>query len=438
MKIVSLCLLVSVTILPDAFAQSAQGKSKPVSVKILIDSLDKALDRVYIFPDKSQVMASYLKAQLKKGVYKNIADPKLLADKIGSDLQTAHKDGHLRIHYDPEFSARAATQQKNSGPPDLAGAIRNAKEENFSFRKVEILDGNIGYVLFQGFNGFIEEAKPTLTAAFRFVANTDAVIIDLRNNGGGSPWMVKQISSYFYKERTRLNDIYERRRNKTMEFWAEPESADTMKLSMPLYILTSKHTFSAAEDFTYAMQVNKRATIVGETTGGGAHPTGPVDVGQGFVVDIPFARSINHITKTDWEGTGVVPDIAVGSDEALLKAHGLALQAQLNAATSEQKKKQIEWSVRSLKVHEYTTTTDNASHTSYIGEYGGKFTITTKDAKLYLHDFNGRTFLMKPIEGSLFLVADWLQAEFLTSATGTVSLKLLGKPGWEDIYERTK
>ena len=436
MKYTFLCLMVCVALLNNALAQSAAGKSKPVSVKVLIDSLDKALDRIYIFPDKSQVMGNYLKSQLKKGAYKNISDPKLLADRIGGDLQNAHKDGHLRIHYDPEFAARAAAQQKNSGPPDFTEAIKQAKEENFLFRKVEILDGNIGYVLFQGFNGFIEEAKPTLTAAFRFVSNTNAVIIDLRNNGGGSPWMVKQICSYFYQERTRLNDIYERRRNKTMEFWAEPELADTMKLSMPLYILTSKHTFSAAEDFTYAMQVNKRAVIVGETTGGGAHPTGPVDVGQGFIMDIPFARSINHITQTDWEGTGIVPDIAVAGDDAMQKAHVLALEAQLTAAKTEEKKKQIQWSMRALKAHDYATT-DNTIYEKYAGEYG-KFSITLKDAKLYLHDFNGRTFLLKPIEGSLFLATDWLQAEFLTSASGAISLKLLGKPGWEDIYERTK
>ena len=436
MRYIFLYIIICGTLLNSALAQSATEKTKPVSAKILIDSLDRALYRIYIFPDKSQVMGNYLKSQLKKGVYKNISDPKLLADKIGADLQSVHKDGHLRVHYDPEFSAQAAAQQKNSAPPDLTEAIKRAKEENFSFRKVEILDGNIGYVHFQGFIGFIDEAKPTLTAAFRFVSNTDAVIIDLRNNGGGSPWMVKQICSYFYKERTRLNDIYERRRNKTMEFWAEPELADTMKLSMPLYILTSKNTFSAAEDFTYAMQVNKRAIIVGETTGGGAHPTGPVDIGQGFIVDIPFARSINHITKTDWEGTGVVPDVAVAADDALRKAHALALEAQLNVAKTEEKKKQIQWSMRALKAHE-DITTDNPLYTKYAGEYG-KFSITLKDNKLYLHDFNGRTFLLKPIEGSLFLATDWLQAEFITSATGSVSLKLLGKPGWEDIYERTK
>jgi hypothetical protein len=436
MKYTFLCILVCVALFNNARAQSATGKSKPVSVKILIDSLDRALDRIYIFPDKSKMMGSYLKSQMKKGAYKNISDPKLLADKIGSDLQTIHHDGHLRIHYDPEFLAREAAQQKNSGSPDFTEAIKQAKAENFAFRKVEILDGNIGYVLFHGFNGFIEEAKPTLHAAFRFVSNTDAVIIDLRNNGGGSPWMVKQICSYFYQERTRLNDIYERRRNKTMEFWAEPELADTMKLSMPLYILTSKHTFSAAEDFTYAMQVNKRAIIVGETTGGGAHPTGPVDVGQGFVVDIPFARSINHITQTDWEGTGVVPDIAVAADDALRKAQTLALEAQAATATTDEKKKQVQWSLRALKAHEYTST-DNTIYEKYAGTYG-KFSVTLKEAKLYLHDFNGRTFLLKPVEGSLFLATDWLQAEFLTSASGSISLKLLGKPGWEDIYERTK
>ena len=116
-----------------------------------------------------------------------------------------------------------------------------------------------------------------------------------------------------------------------------------MKLSMPVYILTSKRTVSAAEDFTYAMQVNKRATIIGEATGGGAHPTGPVYIGQNFVVDIPFARSINHITKTDWEGTGVRPDVSVSDEMALVKAQELILTARLVSAKTDQEKKQAQW-----------------------------------------------------------------------------------------------
>jgi retinol-binding protein 3 len=416
-----------------AFAQPATAQ-KPVSVKILVDSLDRALHRIYIFPDKSKVMGDYIKEQLRKGAYRDITDPKQLAGRLGSDLQAAHKDGHLRIHYDPGFTARAAASRQ-SGPPDMEEALRQSREENFSFKKLEILDGNIGYVEFQGFNGFVDEAKPTISAAFGFLANTNAIIIDLRRNGGGSPPMVKYIASYFYKERTRLNDIYERRRNKTMEFWAEPEAAGNMKLSMPLYILTSKHTFSAAEDFSYAMQVNKRATIVGDTTGGGAHPTGPVDVGQGFVIDIPFARSINHITKTDWEGTGVLPDVAVTADRSLATAQALALNAQLADAKTDAQKKQIGWSLNALKAHGYDKTVDVAMLRKYAGEYG-RFSISLKDDQLSLHD-NKRVFSLLPITGSVFLAADWLQVEFITRDDGKVAMKFIGK-SWEDIYEKMK
>lgn len=419
-----------------AFAQTDTSVVEPVSSKLLVDSLTNALHRIYIFPDKSQIMADHIKGQWKKGIYNKIKDPKTLAEKLSSDIQSVHRDGHLRIHYDPEFTSRLSKTPQQTEMTDVSDAIKKAKAENFSFRKLEILDGNIGYVQFYGFIGFIEEAKPIITSAFRFLSNTNAIIIDLQKNGGGSPWMVKQIASYFYAERTRLNDIYERRKNQTMEFWAEPEVAENMKLSMPVYILTSKNTFSAAEDFTYAMQVNKRATIVGDTTGGGAHPTGPVDIGQGFVVDIPFARSINHITKTDWEGTGVLPDVPIPAGQALQTAHKLALKSQLQGATPEGKKK-IEWILDALKVHGYDNTVDVRSLQKYVGEYG-EFKITLKDNQFYLHDMHKRVFNLRPIMGNLFLADDWLQVEFLITTENKLAVKFLGKPGWEDIYAKTK
>lgn len=416
---------------------STQNQDKAVDSKILIDSLTNALTRIYIFPEKSKLMGDHLKDQLKKGTYKNISDPKLLAERISSDIQSVHRDGHLRIHYDPEFSVRIQKTPQLELPPDRQEEVNKAKAENFSFKKLEILNGNIGYVQFHGFIGFIEEAKPTITASFRFLSNTNAIIIDLRKNGGGSPWMVEQIASYFYQERTRLNDIYERRNNKTMEFYAEPEAAENMKLSMPIYILTSKNTFSAAEDFTYAMQVNKRAVIVGETTGGGAHPTGPVDIGQGFVVDIPFARSINHITKTDWEGTGVIPDVSVPAEQALVAAQKLALETQLLNAKTPAQKKQMAWLISALNVHDYDGTVDLQALKKYTGEYG-QFSISFKEGQFYLHDFHGRTFNLKPISGALFLADDWLQVEFLPEQENSLSMKLLGKAGWEDVYVKTK
>jgi hypothetical protein len=327
----------------------AQTLAKPISVKTLIDSIDHALNNNYIFPAKSKLMADKLKSQYKKGAYGSLKDPFQIKHAIENDLKSVHQDGHLHLNYDPVWAERLKAPRHLKSTRDDSIALQQGKADNFYFNRVEILNGNIGYVQFRGFHGFVKEAKSTISAAFRFVKNTDAVIIDLRTNGGGSPRMVKQIASYFVKERTHLNDIYERKRNETEEFWADPKDADSVSLLMPIYVLTSKSTFSAAEDFTYAMQVNKRAVIVGDTTGGGAHPTDVFAIGQGYVMSVPVARSINPITKTDWEGTGILPDVPVRAEEALVKAQELILLNKLSSLSSDQEKEQVQLKIFALR-----------------------------------------------------------------------------------------
>jgi len=343
-SITSVCL-----ILLSSLKISAQTPAKPISVKVLVDSIDHALSNNYVFPEKAKLMTNQLKGQLKKGAYGSLKDPFQIRQALENDLKSIHQDGHLHLNYDPVWAERLqAPRQKRSNRDDSV-ALQHGKMENFYFNRVEILNGNIGYVQFRGFHGYVKEARPTISAAFGFVKNTDAVIIDLRTNGGGSPRMVKQIASYFVSERTHLNDIYHRKHNETEEFWADPKDADSVTLLMPVYILTSKGTFSAAEDFTYAMQVNKRAVIVGETTGGGAHPTDVFPIGQGYVMSIPVARSINPMTKTDWEGTGVIPDVPVRADNALVKAQELILLNKLSNLSDEQEKEQIQLKIFALK-----------------------------------------------------------------------------------------
>jgi retinol-binding protein 3 len=413
-------------------------KEKPISAKALVDSLSSKLYNTYIFPDKSLLMGNYLRQQLKKGAYKNITDPKNLAQKLRDDIQSVHPDAHLNIAYDPEFAAELL-QPGPTGPRPLDSAeLRGAIADNFGFRKTEILNGNIGYVQFTAFSGLVDQAMPVLNSAFGFVSHTQAIIIDLRDNGGGSPWMVARIASFFAQEKTRLNDIYERQRDTTVAFYADPTLAQNMKLSQPLYILTSKHTFSAAEDFTYAMQVNKRAIIVGDTTGGGAHPTRPFPIGQGFVASIPFARSINHITKTDWEGTGVRPDVPTTTDKALLEAQLHFLNQQLATTPDITGKNKIRWAMNYLKVHAYGANTDTSAFTTYCGQFKD-FNISIKDNKLFCLGRFGRTFYLTPIDGRLYLGLDWLQLEFLSDSKGKIThLKLLGKAGWEEVLERNK
>jgi C-terminal processing protease CtpA/Prc len=165
---------------------------------------------------------------------------------------------------------------------------------------------------------------PTVVAAMAFVAHTDALIFDLRTNGGGDPQMVTYIASWLFDHPTHLNDLYNRHEDSTTQFWTLAYVPGDRIASQPVYVLTSKQTFSGAEEFCYDLKNQKRATLVGETTGGGAHPVSGHLVADYFMVGVPFAKAINPISKTNWEGTGVEPDFKVSADEALTTAEKLA------------------------------------------------------------------------------------------------------------------
>jgi len=167
----------------------------------------------------------------------------------------------------------------------------------------------------------------TAAAAMNLLANTDALIIDLRKNGGGDPAMVQLVCSYLFSQRTHLNDIYSRPDNRTEEFWTKTDMPGKPYGDKPVFVLTSSRTFSGAEEFSYNLKNLNRATIVGETTGGGAHPVNARRLGKDFLIMVPFARAINPITKTNWEGTGVKPDVEVPAAQALKVAHLLAVRA---------------------------------------------------------------------------------------------------------------
>ena len=153
-----------------------------------------------------------------------------------------------------------------------------------------------------------------------FLADSGTLIIDLRDNHGGRPEMVTLMASYLFAVPTHLNDVYQRSDNSTRESWTTANVAGKRFLDKPVYLLTSRRTFSAAEDFSYALKNLKRATVLGESTGGGAHLIGPHRINDHFFIIVPIGRSISPITKTDWEGTGVEPDIKVPAADALDEA----------------------------------------------------------------------------------------------------------------------
>jgi len=196
-------------------------------------------------------------------------------------------------------------------------------ETNCGFRSVEQLEGNVGYLRLDAFEDPVL-CESTVAAAMTFVGGTQALIVDLRENGGGKAPMVASIASYLFDRRTHLNNFWTRLTGKTQSFWTRDSVAGRrFGGNKPVYVLTSAHTFSAAKEFAYDLQSLKRATIVGETTAGGAHPTSEATIDDHFAIMLPWGKPINPVTGTDWEGVGVVPDVRVPASEALTTAQRL-------------------------------------------------------------------------------------------------------------------
>ena len=291
----------------------------------VIDGVLSALDRAYVFPEKAAEMTRAMRARVQRGEYDTITSAIAFADSLTRHLQAVSHDLHLRVRYDdraPQQGGRSAGPQR----PPL---------ENFGIGAPERLAGNVAYLELRSFGYPADVVEDAVARALGGVADADALIIDVRRNGGGSPQMVALVSSYLFgPDSVHLNSLYFRPADRTDHFWTRSSvRGGRFGPAKPVYVLTSRRTFSAAEEFTYNLQSLKRATIVGDTTGGGAHPGGVERVHPNFGVFVPSGRAINPITRTNWEGTGVRPDMPVASDRAREAAHLAALRLLASRAT---------------------------------------------------------------------------------------------------------
>lgn len=309
---------------------AAKGDLAAAIVKLDGDAVGKAVDAVadglagYVFADKAAAMANAIREARNAGSYAGVGNGHALARRLTDDLVAVSGDKHLGVVYSASVLPPRESRWEPT-PEEVEAAKERAARDNFGFPVAEIRDGNVGYLMVLGF------APPELSAdavaeTMSKLAEADVLIIDLRQNGGGSPHGVALVTSYLFGNKpVHLNDIYNRSKNSTESFHTSPDvPGRKFGPKKPVYVLTSARTFSAAEEFSYNLQARKRATIVGETTGGGAHPTDFVRASDHWAIALPTARAINPVTKTNWEGVGVKPDVEVPADHALDKALELA------------------------------------------------------------------------------------------------------------------
>lgn len=400
MRLTTASLLALLTLAASAAAQPAAidaGEKREV-----VEAAARVLERDYVFADVAQKMGTAIREQLQTGRYDAILTKDDFAARLTEDLRAVSHDRHLRVLHAPEFV------RNRQQPPDDAARqaseawrARRERQGNFAFREVKVLPGNVGYVRFDGFSDS-PGAFPVAVGAMAFLANSDAVIIDLRSNGGGSPQMIQLLSTYFFEGEPRhLNSFEYRGANTIEQTWTLPFVPGARRPDVPLYVLTSAGTFSAAEEFTYNLKNLQRATIVGETTGGGAHPVRTEPLTADFAIGVPFARAVNPISKTNWEGTGVEPDVKVTAEAALDTAHRLALERLATSETDQRATRFYRWALDEVVARQQPVILEAEALQRYAGTFGQRV-IAVEGGQLYYQRGSGRKMRMIPMGPDLF------------------------------------
>ncbi len=303
----------------------------------IITSIIDELEQGYVFLEKAVKIGKILRRHQKKNKYKTISDANEFAAILTEQLQQETGDKHLQV----EFSSEMIPTDTDTKAQEARAAFEMEmwRAHNFGFEKIERMKFNIGYLKLTAF-GPVNEVGPLLASAMNLLNNTDSLIIDLRGNFGGNEQTVQLLASYLLNQRTHLLDMVKRKGNRTDQHWSSDYvEGQRFGEEKDVYILIDKNSFSAAEDFSYTMKNLSRATLIGETSGGAANSGDTVRLDEHFNLFLPTARGVSPITKTNWEGIGVIPDIKVAGEGALNKAQAVILTKLM---ASEQDPRRIE------------------------------------------------------------------------------------------------
>lgn len=307
-------------LLPIIFISMLSSAALDDAVQLqVIDDIKEHIHTYYVDESSIAPINSSLSELSLLNILRETKSRKEFADTLSQHLET----------YDAHFSLQQMPTKTSVVKPSESWFAK-LERKNFGITKVEVLDGNVGILDFWGFANATDDAKHRFTAAITIVSNVDALIIDLRNNGGGSGEMVQWLSSHLIAGKVHLNSFYTRHSNIAQEFWSDPDIVNPQLEQIPLFILVSSQTFSAAEEFAYNLKHLGRATIVGEQTKGGANPWRWFEIDHGFRLGVPLTKAINPVTKTNWEGKGVQPHIAVNAEGAFDLAYKQALHSLLS------------------------------------------------------------------------------------------------------------
>lgn len=304
-----------------AYDLPLDAETRTAVLMAVADKLDE-----YAFPEVARKIQGDVRDRLSAEGYQAVNSGAQLAETLTAQLQAISNDPHLKVYFSPAVLPHLEPQTEVP-PEELAYQRRLSELRNFDFNRVERLRGNVGYLELFSFEP-PEFAGDVAAAAMQFLANTSALIIDLRHNRGGSASMVALLTSYLLPAypSVHLTDLYWPKEDRTQQSWTLPYVSGGRYLDKPVYVLIGPETFSAAEEFAYNLKHLRRAVMVGETTAGGANPGAGFRLHDHFWMFIPTGQAVSVATGENWEGGGVLPDFKVPTELSLKTAQLLAIR----------------------------------------------------------------------------------------------------------------
>jgi hypothetical protein len=385
-------------------------------------------------------MVSYIQKQQRKGMYDSLASLQEFTSRLTEDLRSISKDKHIGvIPLSPETVAGATTDSARTAAKK-ARELDDARYTNYGFVKVERLNGNVGYIKLNEFQD-AEVGGATAVAAMNFVGHCDALIFDLRDNGGGQPSMIQLITSYLFESPQHLNSFEIRGQDTPKQFWSHAFVPGPRLPNVPVFVLTSSSTFSGAEEFSYNLQNMKRATIVGEVTGGGAHDTDNYPIfSLGVEIWVPHACAVNPISGSNWEGTGVKPDIECSAANAFDVAYREALKILRSRESDSERIRSLDWAVEGVNARLTPLQLSPRELQVYVGTYGPRVLTLVEDTLFYQRGDRAKRRLI-PLSKHRFALdgTDYVRFEFVPDSSGRIA-EIIGQyeNGYIDRHKRSQ
>lgn len=420
---------------PALAADPSGGRTTAETRHDTVEALEPVLRAWYAFPQAIDPIMTALRDHLARGDYAALDRPEAFAAALSADLVRASGDLHFSIGYDPDWvtAARAAAAQATA-----VKTFEDAVERplNYGFQSVALLEGNVGYVRLDHFSdpGLGYE---TATAAMRFVENADALIFDMRYNGGGSLEMAQLIASYLFsgdKDVELFHYFYNGDDGRIERGqWVLAALPGKRLPDVPVYVLTGTTSFSAAEWFSYTLGKQGRATLVGQVTAGGAHPVDRKPVNDAYFIQVPIGQIREPLTGTDFETVGVQPDRVTPSYQALDVAHELALEQLASRSPGSD----AAWFLPVVKARLSPATDYTALYRRAEGQYEGRQLVVENDALIY--HWRGRFALrLEPLGDDLFAVEGTSDYRFRLVSEGdrVVGLERIEPGGERQLYPR--